>query len=219
MRKEDLKHQIFTIPNILTYIRMLSIPVYMYFTIAKSSYILRSAEFPGGFPLIGLIIMVVAAATDVFDGMIARKFNQTSDLGTLLDPLADKLMHTMAALSLVIIGFVHWAFVVLMLVKEGLMIAAGILMANDSKLIRPVMMGKVASATISTAIFMCYFHPFFAQKVFYLDWIVLSIGVVLTYVAFSIYFKQALPIIKNIFAKKKAAKTGVSEENKEESNS
>lgn len=206
MRKEDLKHQIFTIPNLLTYLRIVAIPFFMYFTIAKSSYILRSDAFPGGFPLIGLIIMATAAATDVFDGMIARRFNQGSDLGTMLDPLADKLMHTMAVLSLVIVGAVHWIFIVLMLLKEATMVAGGVYMANASKMIRANFMGKVASATISAGVFLSYFHAFFAAKVFYLDWIILGVGVVLTYVAFVNYLKQSLPIIKKIMAERKAEK-------------
>ena len=206
MRKEDLKHQIFTIPNLLTYLRIVAVPFFMYFTIAKDTYILRSAAFPGGFPLIGLIIMAAAASTDVFDGMIARKFNQGSDLGTMLDPLADKLMHTMAVLSLVIVGAVHWIFIVLMLLKEASMVAGGVYMANASKMIRANMMGKVASATISAGVFLSYFHDFFAEKVFYLDWIILGVGVVFTYVAFANYLKQSLPIIKKIMAERKAAK-------------
>lgn len=203
MRKEDLKKQIFTIPNILTYLRILAIPFFMYFTIAKGTYILRSADFPMGFPLIGLIIMAVAAATDVFDGMIARKFNQTSDLGTLLDPLADKLMHTTAVLSLVIVGFVHWGFIALLLLKESLMVIASVFLVNHSKLIKANMMGKIASATISAAIFMCYFHTFFSAKVFFLDWIILGVGVVLTYIAFFNYLKQSIPIFKMILSEKK----------------
>jgi len=212
MRKEDLKHQIFTIPNILTYLRVLAIPFFMYYTIAQSTYILRSAQFLGGFPLIGFIIMLAAASTDVFDGMIARKFNQGSDLGVMIDPVADKLMHTMAVLSLVIVGLVHWVFIVLMLLKEAAMIVGGIYMANDSKMVQANKMGKIASATISAGVFMCYFHAFFADKVFYLDWIVLGTGVVLTYIAFVNYCKQSFPIIKRIYAERKAAKSANSKD-------
>ena len=69
-------------------------------------------------------------------------------------------------------------------------------------------MGKVASATLSLAIIMSFFHPFWATKVFYLDWIVLGIGLVLTYMAFFNYLKQAVAIIKGIMAKKAAARAG-----------
>ncbi len=51
--------------------------------------------------------MVVAASADLFDGWIARRFNQTSDWGTMLDPFADKFMHCMAILSLVIVGNIY----------------------------------------------------------------------------------------------------------------
>jgi len=207
MRKEDLKHQIFTIPNILTYLRVVAIPFFMYYTIAQSTYILRSGQYPGGFPLIGFIIMIAAASTDVFDGMIARRFHQGSDLGVMIDPVADKLMHTSAVLALVIVGFVHWIFIVLLLLKEAAMIVGGIYIANDNKMVKANRMGKIASATISAGVFMCYFHAFFADKVFYLDWIVLGAGVFLTYVAFVNYCKQSLPIIKRIYAEKKAAKS------------
>lgn len=196
MKVKDLKSQVFTIPNILTYLRILSIPFFMYFTIAKGTYILKSGVFPQGFPLIGLIIMVVAASTDVFDGYIARRFNQTSQLGILMDPLADKLMHTMAALSLVIVGSIHWAFIVLLLLKEALMIVGASVLFKESKLIKANIMGKIASVNLSIAIIMCYFHAFFALKVFYLDWIVLGIGVVLTYVAFFNYIKQTVAFYK-----------------------
>jgi Phosphatidylglycerophosphate synthase len=200
MKREELKHQIFTIPNILTYIRALSAPVFMAFTIIKAY-----RTDIGGYqiPLIGLIIMVVAASTDLLDGWVARTFNQGSDLGVMLDPVADKLMHVCAILSLVIIGYVHWAFVVALFLKEATMVVGGVFMASNSKLIKAHVLGKVASATLSVAVFMSYFHPFFADKVFYLDWIVMGIGMVLTYTAFFSYLKQSVMIINKIFADKK----------------
>lgn len=207
MKKEELKYQLFTIPNILTYIRILAVPVFMTFTILKSTYILRSDAYPAGFPLIGLIIMLAAASTDLVDGWFARKFNQVSDLGKILDPFADKLMHCGALLSLVIAGHIHWGFLVALLVKEGTMILGGAFLMNNSKLIQANYMGKVASATMSIACFMTYFHDFFATRVFYLDWIVFGIGLLLTYVAFFNYLKQAIVIIKGIFAKKKELTT------------
>lgn len=220
MRKEDLKKQIFTIPNILTYIRFLSVPVFMAFILAKNTYIAQSEAYPNGFPIIGLIVLVVAASTDLFDGWIARRFNQTSDLGTMLDPFADKFMHCAAILSLVIVGYIHWAYILVLLLKEALMVAGGFFMANESKLIKANMMGKVASATLSVAIIMSFFHEFWfglltkyfptalSSEFFSPDWLVLTIGLILTYCAFFNYLKQAVPILNKIFAKKKAIKNG-----------
>ncbi|HEV2719940.1 MAG TPA: CDP-alcohol phosphatidyltransferase family protein [Thermoanaerobaculia bacterium] len=69
----------FTIPNILTILRIAAVPVFIY------------ASLRGEF-LLAFILFVSAAFTDMFDGMIARRFNQRSRLGAILDPAADKIM-------------------------------------------------------------------------------------------------------------------------------
>jgi cardiolipin synthase len=69
----------FTIPNILTLLRLLLIPVFLL------------ASFRGMF-LAALIVFVTAALTDILDGLIARRLNQRSRLGAILDPAADKTM-------------------------------------------------------------------------------------------------------------------------------
>ena len=203
---KELLKQLWTIPNMLTILRIIGC------TLDPSTYI-ECGEYT--FPIIGLVIMIAAASTDLVDGYIARHFNQGSQLGEMIDPLADKLMHCAAVLSLVIIGYVHWAFIVILLAKEATMVVGGIFMAGDSKNIKANYMGKVASATLSLAIVMSYFHAFWADKVFYLDWIVLGIGLVLTYIAFFNYLKQAIDIIKGILARKKAAKEGAQTESEE----
>lgn len=209
---KELLKQLWTIPNMLTILRIIAVPFIMWCTLDSSTYI-ECGEYT--FPIIGLVIMIAAASTDLVDGYIARHFNQGSQLGEMIDPLADKLMHCAAVLSLVIIGYVHWAFIVILLAKEATMVVGGIFMAGDSKNIKANYMGKVASATLSLAIVMSYFHAFWADKVFYLDWIVLGIGLVLTYIAFFNYLKQAIDIIKGILARKKAAKEGAQTESAE----
>lgn len=202
---KELFKQFWTVPNMLTLFRLVAVPFIMWCTIDSNTYI-ACGEY--SFPIIGLVIMLVAAGSDLFDGFIARKFNQGSQLGEIIDPFADKVMHCMTILSLVIVGYIHWAFIVVLLLKEATMIVGGIFMAKDAKNIKANYMGKVASATLSLAIIMSYFHAFWAEKVFYLDWIVLGIGLVLTYIAFFNYLRQAIGIIKGILAKKKAIKNG-----------
>lgn len=209
--KELLKH-FWTIPNMMTLFRIICVPFIMWCTIDPMTYLSVGAY---ELPIIGLIILVVAAGSDVIDGYIARHFNQGSQIGEMIDPLADKIMHCATILGLVIISYVHWAFILVLLLKEATMVVGGIFMAGDSKNIKANYMGKVASATISVAIIMSFFHPFWAEKVAYLDWIVLGIGLVLTYIAFFNYLKQAIVIIKGILAKKKAAKEGISVEAQE----
>jgi cardiolipin synthase len=70
---------ILNIPNTLTLLRLLLIPIFLF------------ASFRGMF-LTALILFVTAALTDIFDGLIARRLNQRSRLGAILDPAADKIM-------------------------------------------------------------------------------------------------------------------------------
>jgi len=71
--------RIVTVPNLLTVFRMVLIPVFV------------SLLFYQRFVL-ALIVFIVAGITDGLDGLLARRFNQKSQLGTILDPIADKLM-------------------------------------------------------------------------------------------------------------------------------
>lgn len=72
----------FTLPNILSYVRLLLIPVFMV------HYLTATDERDY---LISGMIIVFSGLTDLLDGIIARKFNQITEVGKLLDPIADKL--------------------------------------------------------------------------------------------------------------------------------
>ena len=78
----DWKKEIFTIPNLLSFFRLILIPVYM--------TIYLHASKPSDYILAGSIL-AISCLTDMFDGKIARKFNMITTFGKFLDPLADKL--------------------------------------------------------------------------------------------------------------------------------
>lgn len=126
-----------TIPNWLCFIRIALIPVFSVLFI-KESYI---AAF---------ILMIVAALTDVFDGKIARKYNMVSNLGKILDPIADKLSQ-MAIVIILIVKF--WSFdgplkylLFLFIFKELTMVVAGaILLAMGMRPVAAEVWGKVAT--------------------------------------------------------------------------
>lgn len=126
-----------TIPNWLCFIRIALIPVFSVLFI-KESYI---AAF---------ILMIVAALTDVFDGKIARKYNMVSNLGKILDPIADKLSQ-MAIVIILIVKF--WSFdgplkylLFLFIFKELTMVVAGaILLAMGMRPVAAEIWGKVAT--------------------------------------------------------------------------
>jgi len=78
----DTEQKIWTIPNILTFLRFLLIPVFVYFLFQES---------PTS-RLIALALFAIASLTDLLDGYLARKLSQDSKLGRFMDPLADKFL-------------------------------------------------------------------------------------------------------------------------------
>lgn len=174
------KKEIFTIPNFLTLIRLLSVPVYMTLIILGG----LENSHPQYYVYIGLAVMIFAASTDLFDGYIARKYNQGTYLGQLIDPIADKAMHIGCLVALIVVGYVHWAFVIFLALREICMIVVGSFLFNDVN-IKANMLGKVASATLSIGMIACFFHPFIAKLwgEYGLDWIVVTIGLVLNWIA------------------------------------
>ena len=85
------------LPNVLTFFRIISAPILV--------VILMSTEFK--MVLFGLAIFIISSLTDFLDGYLARSFNQSSKLGKILDPIADKLLVTCALLSLVSNNIIH----------------------------------------------------------------------------------------------------------------
>ncbi|MDE7215243.1 MAG: CDP-diacylglycerol--glycerol-3-phosphate 3-phosphatidyltransferase [Clostridia bacterium] len=107
-KKEDL----FTIPNILTYIRLICIPIFVW--LMAEFYVLKTDAYMWA----SFGVFFFAELTDICDGYIARHFNQVSDIGKVLDPIADKVLQCVAVLMLCICSNIHWAFAIIIIVKE-----------------------------------------------------------------------------------------------------
>lgn len=101
------------IPILLTWLRVLLIPV---FTILF--YLPESWIKPETVNLAAAVIFAVAAATDWFDGFLARLWEQTSDFGAFLDPVADKLMVAVALMLLVSLDRTYVLFAIIIIGRE-----------------------------------------------------------------------------------------------------
>ena len=134
---KDLFENWNTIPNWMCFVRIALIPVF-------------SVLFVKGIYLWAFIAMIVAALTDVFDGKIARKYNMVSNLGKILDPIADKLSQMAIVIILIVKfwsndGIVKYIFF-LFIIKELLMICGGaILMAKGMRPTAAEVWGKAAT--------------------------------------------------------------------------
>ncbi len=136
------QNKIFNIPNILSMFRMVLIPLFVYF------YMNAAADNKILYVYAG-ITLVVSGLTDLVDGVVARKFNQITDLGKILDPVADKLTQVAVVISVAVkMQSVELAAVLMIfVVKEILMLIGGAIMLKNKITIRgSKWYGKVATA-------------------------------------------------------------------------
>ncbi|KRQ86447.1 CDP-diacylglycerol--glycerol-3-phosphate 3-phosphatidyltransferase [Caloramator mitchellensis] len=131
------------IPNALTLIRFLLVPFYLY---------IYFSGFSNSF-VYAMLIFFVAGVTDVLDGFIARRFNMITKWGTLLDPLADKIMLLTVLFSLSYTNIIpHWVFFIVF-IKEALMIIGGFtLFKKHETVIAAKYYGKAATVLFYLAI-------------------------------------------------------------------
>jgi len=103
--------KIYTIPNIITFIRIILIPIILYLLFSENPNIVLLA---GG-------LFIISSISDYFDGYLARVLNQSSKLGTLLDPIADKLLIASVIVVLVdtnVISNLHVIPAIIILLRE-----------------------------------------------------------------------------------------------------
>ena len=184
----------FNVPNVLSVIRLLLVPVYVvFFALGKKYH--------------ALITFMVACFTDLLDGAIARKFNLITDFGKVVDPLADKVMVVTAMLSMCIgnrhiPGVLPWLAVLIVMAKEGFMIYAATKLYNSGVVVYSNIVGKVAHCLFILGLVMSYFHDKFVEWCpglptwFTPDLMVIWLAVVSTLVALNFYVKQNVPIGK-----------------------
>jgi len=101
--------RILTVPNILSFIRLLGVPLFLWLLLERQSEIWA------------VVVLIIGGATDWLDGYLARSWHQRSRLGQVLDPLADRLYILATLIGFAIRGIVPWWLVVLLAARDGLM--------------------------------------------------------------------------------------------------
>ena len=201
------KKDLWTIPNLITYFRILCIPAFV--------ALMALAGVRNDITLLywGAGVFVVASMSDLVDGYIARKFNMTSGIGMILDPFADKLMQVSVLLCLSLctgltpLGqatskfleadggwYVHYAFVIAIMFKELIMILASPFILKAGAKIQANRWGKNSSLIICSGVILSFFHP----DLYFGDWGILGLGLVLSYVALGVYARDVFRQIRLI---------------------
>lgn len=148
---KDWKRELFSIPNLLSFFRLVLIPVYAYIYLnATQTY----QYFIAG------SIMAVSCLTDMVDGKIARHFNMITTLGKILDPVADKVTQFTLTLCLSLKYPVLLPVLSLFVVKEGFQLIAGLFFWRKGRMLPGALMaGKVCTTVLFISLIALVLFP------------------------------------------------------------
>ncbi|HJC89158.1 MAG TPA: CDP-alcohol phosphatidyltransferase family protein [Candidatus Eisenbergiella intestinigallinarum] len=151
MKNRIDKREIFSIPNLMGYFRILLIPLF--------SWMYCTADSTGDY-YAAAVVVGVSGLTDMFDGKIARRFHMITELGKFIDPLADKLTQAALLICLAVRYPLMRAVLVLFVIKEGFMAVMGaLLLPRGKKLDGAMWFGKVCTAVLYAVLFLLLLLP------------------------------------------------------------
>lgn len=196
---EDMGQNVWTIPNVLSMLRIIAIPFFVYFFVTKKY-------------LIAVLVILISGLTDLFDGKIARRFNQISKLGKLLDPAADKL--TQITVTVVyfrefnqsddkVFKIFSYVFLLFILKEFTMIVGSFVLLSMDIVPQAAIIYGKVATATfyLVMGLLMLFAPGFGALAKFWimprpLIIVLVCVSAFLTLAAFTSYIPDVVTRVK-----------------------
>ena len=154
---KDWKKETFTIPNLLSFFRLILIPVYVTIYLKAdeaSDYVLAAS------------ILAVSCLTDMIDGKIARHFNMISTVGKILDPLADKLTQFSLILCLMAKHPILRYIVGLFFVKEIFQLVAGAINLRKGRMLKGALIsGKICTTILFISLIAMVMLPDLDEKI------------------------------------------------------
>lgn len=132
-KTEAVTNRIFTIPNVISFIRLCMVPVYMVLLL-------------NGYDLLATFVFALAAGTDWIDGQLARRTNCVSKLGQLLDPAVDRILMSCGVIGLMLVGRLPIWIVVVVLGRDLMLLVGGAyLLKRYHERVAVIYPGKVAT--------------------------------------------------------------------------
>ena len=171
--------RILTLPNVISFARIALIPVFVWLIVERRT------------TFTGLVVFGVVVATDWVDGAIARATGQVSEVGKVLDPVADRLAIGAGLIALVVRdAFPLWA-ALLILARDALILIAGVVLLSARRVrIEVRYIGKMATFLLMAAIGCIAWGTLgyaFAPAFLALGWSFYGVGIVESYVAAALY--------------------------------
>jgi cardiolipin synthase (CMP-forming) len=132
--------RVLTVPNAITALRLAGLPLF--------AWLLLGADRP----LAAFVTLALVATTDWVDGYVARRFNQVSRLGKLMDPLVDRVLIVTAALVLALAGILPWGVIMAVAVRDVAVVGGALVLFGGIPPIPVTRLGKVATACLLAAL-------------------------------------------------------------------
>lgn len=174
------------LPNIITVIRILLAPIFVWMLLAD-------AGADGPLRWAAAALFIIAIATDSLDGAIARSRNLVTDLGKILDPIADKLLTGSALVCLSILGELWWWVTIVILVREiGITVWRMVELSHRN--VVPAGRGgklKTVVQAVAISLFLVPLDRLLGDWVHWVNWTVMAAALVLTVVSGLEYLWQA----------------------------
>jgi len=168
------------IPNLLTMVRFLLIPLFVYFFFSQHQYSLE----------IAVTVFILSGITDTLDGYFARRLNQITRLGIVLDPLADKIMLITVLASVTISNNIPVWIIAVVALKELLMIVGAIFLYNERDIVIPAnIFGKISTILSYIAILAVLFELPYNRIILY-SYIAMTIFALFIYLNSFLVFKR-----------------------------
>ena len=183
------------IPNTLSLIRIIMVPVFMATLIFMSPLGILGKIVPA-------IVFVITALTDMLDGKIARKYNMITDFGKFIDPLADKFMIFGSMLALLVCDsyapiravFV-WVAAVIVFRELGVTSLRLVCAGSSGKVIAASMLGKAKTVSQMVGTVLIILNPVITPDNFVISYVCMGIMTLTTVVSGIDYFRAYLPLI------------------------
>ncbi len=183
-----LNGEVVNIPNLLSFLRIALVPVFLWFLLDE-------------FFIAAILILALAGLTDFLDGFIARKLNQTTKLGKLLDPVADRLYIFATLLALSATGYVPWWLAGLVILRDLLMLVSLPVLASVGYRALPVhYLGKASTFALLYSFPLLLMGKIFTEAAFIitpLAWAFALWGVVLYWWSGFVYLWQLVLLIRD----------------------
>ncbi|GAB6935060.1 MAG: CDP-alcohol phosphatidyltransferase family protein [Bacillota bacterium] len=157
------------VPNLLTLCRFALVPLYLVVFFSGHPYATQWA----------FVVLLTAGLTDIIDGYLARKYKQVTDIGIMLDPLADKLMMIAVILSFVLTDRISWLAAGVFFVRDiGMIVGSALFHLNGKKPLPANALGKATTVMFYITFLLIMFDYPYAENVL---WAVIAFSFVTSF--------------------------------------